>query len=56
MVKKRAKRNVKKRKKVPTWEEALEHAFRHMKPVLDKLRDYNLGKVCEEEIEECENQ
>ena len=56
MAKKRFEGKMRKRKKTPTWEEALEHAFRHMKPVLDKLRDYNLGKVCEEEIEECENQ
>jgi len=53
MAKKKARRKVR-RKKELTWEEALEISFKELGPILDKLRDYDLGKVSEEELKELE--
>lgn len=43
MVKK--KRKKKRKMKEPTWEESMKFALKYVKPILDKLRDYDLGKV-----------
>jgi len=49
MAKKRKSKRKRKRRRELSWEEAIEEAFKLCKPVLDKLREYDLKEGSSEE-------